>query len=644
MYPHEQPDHEVVIHDDLVLPSEFDSKIYLAIHKDVAEAGIDPVQHYLIYGRKEGRRLFATRTETLRGPIGRTASIVEVGASFNPIAAKSEGWNTKTIDVATRSELIDKYRGQPGVDVDRIEEVDFVWRDGPLSTAVPPSLHGTFDAFIASHVIEHSPDLLGFLDSASTLLAATGVVILAIPDKRFCFDYFRPLAMTGDVLASHTAHRNRHTAKTIFNHNAYVVSADGTGAWGQCTVKDLHFFYSLETAYSTFLTSNEDDTSPYVDMHAWQFTPASFELLLLELARLKQTDWKVDWIGPASGCEFLVWLRRGGDEAASALTEAEVSKRRLDLLKRTLVETKEQVEFLATARLGVTGDAGEPMTRTDKILKLVNRSGAGLEIGPSFNPVTPKRAGYNVKIIDFMSTEQLVSLNAARNHDTSLIENVDYIWDGRSFRDIIGPEQKFDWIIASHVIEHTPDFITFINDCESILNPNGIVSLVIPDKRYCFDYFRPVSSLSQVVDAFIARRKFHSPGAVIEYFLYHCWNDGKLAWDDNYPSDIRFPYSIEFAKDMFAKAASGQDYIDIHAWCFTPSCFRLLLKDLASLELITLKECVFFPTAGTEFFVSLSRQEGQERGSRVSRISLMHKALQELRQQPLSHAMQRNTR
>lgn len=49
-------------HQDIVilrrpLPVEFDPKIYLAIHKDVADAGIDPVQHYLFHGRKEGRRL-----------------------------------------------------------------------------------------------------------------------------------------------------------------------------------------------------------------------------------------------------------------------------------------------------------------------------------------------------------------------------------------------------------------------------------------------------------------------------------------------------------------------------------------------------------------------------------------------------------
>jgi O-antigen biosynthesis protein len=36
---------------------KFDANIYLALHKDVAEAGMNPEEHYLRYGQYEGRRL-----------------------------------------------------------------------------------------------------------------------------------------------------------------------------------------------------------------------------------------------------------------------------------------------------------------------------------------------------------------------------------------------------------------------------------------------------------------------------------------------------------------------------------------------------------------------------------------------------------
>jgi glycosyltransferase involved in cell wall biosynthesis len=288
----------------------------------------------------------ATREQTLLGDLNRSSRIVEIGPSYNPIAPKAHGWKTTTVDHATRAALTEKYRGHPGVDVDRIEEVDCVWISGSLADAVPAHLHGTFDAFIASHVIEHTTDLVGFLDTAATLLANTGIVILAVPDKRYCFDYFRPLTTTGDVLDAHAARRSRHTRRNLFNHLAYVVKNDGAGAWGQSPVNELEFFHSIEEAAAAFANASDGAESPYVDSHAWQFTPASFELLLLELARIGETDWLVDQITPATGCEFFVRLRRGGGCATAALTVPELQARRLALLKRILLETREQIDLI----------------------------------------------------------------------------------------------------------------------------------------------------------------------------------------------------------------------------------------------------------------------------------------------------------
>jgi len=286
-----------------------------------------------------------TREQILVGNLDPSSQVVEIGPSFSPLAPKAKGWNTTTVDHATRAELIEKYRGDPTVDVNRIEDVDCVWTGGSLADAVPAHLHGTFDALIASHVIEHTTDFVGFLDAAAALLANSGIVILAVPDKRYCFDYFRPLTTTGDVLEAHTARRSRHTRRTVFNHRAYVVKNAGSGAWGQGPVQELAFFHSVDEAMHAFANTGEGPDSPYIDSHAWQFTPASFELMLLELARIGETERLVDRITPTVGCEFYAWLRRGG-RAAAALTVRELQARRLELLKRTLIETREQIDRL----------------------------------------------------------------------------------------------------------------------------------------------------------------------------------------------------------------------------------------------------------------------------------------------------------
>jgi len=288
----------------------------------------------------------ATRNEVLLGPVPRDAQIIEIGPSFNPIAPKADGWNTRTLDHMRREDLIAKYRGHPGVDVNRIEEVDFVWSGGSLIEAVPGPLHGTFDALIASHVIEHTPDLVDFLRTAEILLKSSGVVVLAIPDKRYCFDYFQPLSTTGQVLEAHAEGRSRHTRRAAFDEYAYAVKDGDAIAWGQHPPRGLSFIHAIKDAHN--LCSSIESREDYFDLHNWRFTPSSFALIMLELARLGETDWRVERATPPNGCEFFAWLSRGGLAVASSLTEAELAAERLALLKRTLVETKTQIDWLLT--------------------------------------------------------------------------------------------------------------------------------------------------------------------------------------------------------------------------------------------------------------------------------------------------------
>lgn len=160
--------------------------------------------------------------------------ILEIGPSFNPVAPKSAGWQVTVVDHASQAGLVEKYTGNPHVDVSRIEAVDIVWQGGPLEEAVPAAAHGTYAALIASHVIEHIPDLIGFLRSVEVLVHPTeGRLVLAVPDKRFCFDLFRPISTTGHLLAAHQSRRDRHIGAHMFDHVAYKSSWNGQGGWGR---------------------------------------------------------------------------------------------------------------------------------------------------------------------------------------------------------------------------------------------------------------------------------------------------------------------------------------------------------------------------------------------------------------------------
>lgn len=103
-----------------------------------------------------------------------------------------------------------------------------------------------------------------------------------------------------------------------------------------------------------------------------------------------------------------------------------------------------------------------PLGRVEKLLLGIDASSLGIEIGPGYNPILPKAKGYNVKNVDHASAEDLRKKYKAIGVDVSNIEEVDYIWAGEKLGDLIDNSGEIEFIIASHVIEHAPDFVDFI--------------------------------------------------------------------------------------------------------------------------------------------------------------------------------------
>jgi SAM-dependent methyltransferase len=268
--------------------------------------------------------------------------ILEIGPSYSPIAPRSVGWDSRSLDHATQSELREKYRGQQNID--RIEPVDYVWRGGPLESAVPKDEHATFDVVIASHVLEHMPDPLGFFQSVAILLKPEGLLSIALPDKRRCFDFFRPLTTTANYLAAHAERRTRHSAAILFEYSAYSVSESDFITWDARLVGDFNLFHSVASAYKYMqVAQRPDESQPYEDCHATTYTPSSFALIVLELGAIQLMPFRIERSYPTAGCEFFITLRRSDPPQ---IQNSELNFERLRLMKATIRELAEQAHWL----------------------------------------------------------------------------------------------------------------------------------------------------------------------------------------------------------------------------------------------------------------------------------------------------------
>jgi predicted SAM-dependent methyltransferase len=261
------------------------------------------------------------------------------------------------------------------------------------------------------------------------------------------------------------------------------------------------------------------------------------------------------------------------------------------------------------------------MSRKENVLRSIDRGGLGVEIGPSHDPIAPKREGFNVHVIDHLTREQLRVKYRTEAVNLDAIEDVDFVWNGQSYAELTGKTHYYDWIIASHVVEHSPDLVKFLADCDAILREGGVLSLVVPDKRYCFDRFRPITGLARVIDAHFAQPAIHSPGSAAEYFMNVVSKAGLGGWNAGTAGEYKFYHSAADALEGIHQVRDNHAYLDVHNWCFVPHSFRLILEDLHTLGFTQLREVSFAPTENFEFYVTLGRHG---KGPGMSRLELLH--------------------
>lgn len=235
------------------------------------------------------------------------------------------------------------------------------------------------------------------------------------------------------------------------------------------------------------------------------------------------------------------------------------------------------------------------------LLALLDDGDRVLEIGPFTKPM---KRGPNMRYFDVLDREGLIARAQEKNYKFDDAPEIHFV---SPIGDLSVVDERFDACLSSHSIEHQPDLIAHLEQVERLLEDGGRYLLVIPDKRYCFDHFIPETTLADIVDA--RGRKVHTLANVIRHRYLVTHNEPPRHWrgDNGFPRGFTQLQHIRNALSEFEAAGGG--YVDVHAWQFTPTSFRNVMTDLATLELSRLQcEMVYGTPYGTFEFCAVLRK------------------------------------
>jgi SAM-dependent methyltransferase len=210
------------------------------------------------------------------------------------------------------------------------------------------------------------------------------------------------------------------------------------------------------------------------------------------------------------------------------------------------------------------------------LLARIGGGHTGLEVAPYFEPIA-RKADHRVFYTDYVDPDGLRAKAASYGDGmTRDVVPIDFVWTpGRPLRDCAPAHLKFDYAIASHVMEHVPDPLGWVNELLSVMDPGGIVALFLPNRRTCMDFNRNPTTFAQVVEWWATRPALPTVGQIADFVGHSGWAPPgeAMQWADGRPANLRRSYSdvdvVNFAELM----CTAPQYIDVHCSVWEPDRF-----------------------------------------------------------------------
>lgn len=136
-------------------------------------------------------------------------------------------------------------------------------------------------------------------------------------------------------------------------------------------------------------------------------------------------------------------------------------------------------------------------------------------------------------------------------------------------------DHSLAYVASSHVLEHVANPVAALAEWYRVVQPGGLIYLVVPDRRHMWDHTRPLTPVEHFLEDF-ARGTTPCDGAHIDEFAFQA--DWRLFSPSTPPEEIPAKQA-ELARGMHEAVARGE-HINIHFHTFEPANLLALIERL----------------------------------------------------------------
>lgn len=273
-----------------------------------ATTGAEPTQQPPVPAYLDARATFASHYLFGEG--------IEIGPLHLPMTIPAHA-RARYVD---RMSVEDLRREYPELADWNLTRVDIVDNGEKLATIAAESQ----DFIIANHFLEHTENPIGTIQTHLGKLKPGGILFYAVPDKRFTFDYRRPVTPLEHMAADYEQGPERSRAEHFEQ-------------WTRLVPGEIH---PEATEEEILARARELDAEDYsIHMHVW--TQAEFLALILDVRARTEGAFDIE-AAARQGIEFMVVLRKAGPLPAVPGTSASTSPSPRQRLRRALRAAKRE--------------------------------------------------------------------------------------------------------------------------------------------------------------------------------------------------------------------------------------------------------------------------------------------------------------